>query len=234
MKWFNFQGHSVLLNIPNDKLPGEEGHRFQLLENCQVTSENLYLVYGDVSHLGLGIGFTYGKKDAYAAVTIVYRDGIGYVYFPNDSDWLEILQMLLQWNAGVTGPMLLQLTSYAMQLAVGKTDVTMDDMWKLFTYLGQCCSGLEKCIYDTLQWWILWFFYACIAEENYISVSGKPTMLGGLVKIVALIECIYEGWSVRDACDHYKVDCYHAYGGGSGIVSDVISKCQLYGIERKC
>lgn len=232
LRWCQFGNRTVMLPLPKDKLPREDSSAYAYLDNCQITSQNVYLIAGDVNQ-GLGITFTFGKKDAYAAVLILYENGIGYVDFPNDSDWLDVFSMLFQWNTGVTKERLLSLLVDLMQFAVGQQDVTMEMLQQVFGKVHHAFPDVQGMIKDTLIWWCVWFFYACIAEENYRNASGGPTQLGGLIKLVAFIECFYEGWDIRDACDHYKVEYYYTkYDGDASIVHTVTEKCREYGIFR--
>ncbi len=184
MRWCQFGNRTVMLPLPKDKLPREDSSAYAYLDNCQITSQNVYLIVGDIKQ-GLGITFTFGKKDAYAAVLILYENGIGYVDFPNDSDWLEVFSMLFRWNTGVTKERLLSLLVDLMQFAVGQQDVTMEMLQQIFGKVHHAFPDVQGMIKDTLIWWCVWFFYACIAEENYRNASGGPTQLGGLIKLVA-------------------------------------------------
>lgn len=197
------------------------------LDTIRVTADAIYLIVGDTKS-GLGITFSCGRKDEFAAIMVIYENDVAHVYYPGDSDWLSILDVVV---AHTSIEQVLQTATSVMKYAVGKKQVQASDFVYISSLLQPYVAHRE--IYWTVLWWMVWFYYACIAEENYISSSGIPTQLGGLVKIAALLEHGYEGWSVRDACDHYKAGYfYEIYGGNGSIVLAVKQKCAQYGIVR--
>lgn len=233
VRWYTIGGHDVLLTVPGDMLPPEETSAFVPLNTCYITGDKIYLIHGDAIHFGLGITFAQGKKDDYAAIMVLYRDGQSYAYYPNDSDWLPALRELLLMESDFKVVNLIDMTSHVMQFAVGKSMVTDADISYICNLLLPWINKIRPSTYYSLSWWLIWFYYACIAEENYVSASGARTRLGGLVKMVALIEYIQEGWLLRDACDHYKQEYYYdVYHGEGSIVDAITEKCQQYGIVR--
>lgn len=237
MKIYQVGGREVLLNFhtPDNQLPPQyEGPLFHDLQTCHFTDNRIYLVYGDIHSFGLGVTFARGRKDNFAVIMIIYHEGQGYAYYPNDVDWLAVLHALRCLDENLNMQVLLDIVVQVMQLAVGKKGVTDTDIQQIVSFIDAYSHVISKVTYDTLIWWMIWFYYACVAEENYISSSGQPTKLGGLVKVVALIESGYEGLSLRDACDHYKAEYYRSvYQEQGSIVDAVIQKCCSYGIERK-
>lgn len=236
MKIYQIGGREVLLNFhtPEDTLPPVyQGPLFHKLETCHFTDNRIYLVYGYIQTFGLGLTFVRGRKDNFAVIIVLYREGQGYAYYPNDVDWLSVLHGLRCLDEHVSVQMLVDITAQVMQLAVGKQGVTDEDIVQVVEVVNTYAARILPMTHATLVWWMLWFYYACIAEENYISPSGNRTRLGGLVKVIALIESGFEGMSLRDACDHYKAEFYGpVYHERGSIVDAVIEKCRMYGVER--
>ena len=214
------------------KLPPlcEEKYVFFKLNLCRIYSQ-IYLIAGKKETFGLGICFAQGKKDAYAAIIVLYINGEGYAYYPWDAEWLSVFDIV---SVYASNDLVLQTLSQVMQHVVGRDAVYESD----FAFVRELLKPYVKYkpkIYWSMFYWTVWFLYACVAEERYVSYSGNPTLFGGLIKIVAWIEHAYEGWSVKDACDHYKAECYKSvYHGTYALPSyEVIDKCLWYGIERK-
>lgn len=231
MKWYQFGDKNVLLHFdtPDGQIPPEYiDSRFMDLGTRTLTSDAVYVIIGDVNDRALAITFAQGKKDAFAAITVLYVKGKPYVYYPGDCDWLPVLDYVASQTSK---QQVLQTATYVMKYSVGKSKIDVDDFCYISSLLQPYVFNPD--VYWTMLWWMVWFYYACIAEENYISPAGNPTQLGGLVKLVALIEHSMEGWSVRDACDHYKVSCYGpVYNETGSIVQAVREKCGRYGVFR--
>lgn len=234
MYYYDFGNHQEILlefHTPDGLLPpAYQGRAFFRLESRDIKSQ-IYMIAGNQEKFGLGICFGQGSKDSYAALIILYVNGQGYVYYPWDAEWLSVFDCV---SAYASKKMVLDTLMLLMQRAVGRSEVFSEDFVFIQDVL-KCYIQYPAKIYWSMFYWSVWFFYACVAEERYVSPSGFPTIFGGLIKIVAWIEHAFEGWNVKDACDHYKRDCYKAvYNGTYPVPSyEVIDKCKRYGIERK-
>ena len=239
LNWYWFGRDAVLLDFQteDEKLPWEtaaEDARKTFLSSCRVWTQPIYTICGRDSSDKLCITFTTGYKDAWAAVMVLFHGDQSWVYFPNDFEWLEVLRELIRW---MPVQEVLQIAYQTGQRSRGKETVQYDDLewlqqnlaqnWKLWErYPGYVCQ--------TMTWWMTWFLYACVAEENYRNAANQPTRLGYLIKLVALIEYLFEGWDVRDVCDHYKSGYWiEKYRGSGSSVDAVIEKCRKYGIVRE-
>lgn len=227
----DFDGNVVLsgmkLPLGQDKFDEKE-YNMMPLSGRVLYSHPLEPVFGNKQN-GLSVAFGEGRIDEYAVFLIVYVSGIPYVYYPFDFEWLGVFKYL---SEQISKDDILDILNYLVNLAVYKNEVSVGDLENILDYLEKYRINYAD-VYPTLAFWMIWFYYGCIAEEQY-ERNGKRTKLGGLIKVVAFIEFVYENYSLKDACDHYKADKYYDFYNESGsIVKAIKDKCSLYNVYRK-
>lgn len=211
--------------------------RWFLLSSRQLSSE-IKVIVGRPEDDALAIAFGTGSIDTYAVFIIVYRNGVGYVYYPGDMDWLLAFDIVLgemcqSLNEMSAKRQMMNTLGQIVLHVVGRNTVVDDDFLFLQDLLSSYIQYGNR-VYWTMFYWCTWFLYACVAEESKV-IYGRPTIVGGLVKMVAWIEHVIEGQSLDYVCNHYKGEFYKSvYQGSYDRPSDeILAVCKAYGLERR-